>query len=145
MRNGTSFGTWLPVIIVGIVAAALVVGCRQETPPAPRTAAKVAEIAVVNPARGFVDSIALSPDASHVATGERNGSIRVWAHANAAAPIPLGEYRQAIVDLAFSPNAGMLASLGHHGEGAVRLCDATGFAAITSIVGGGKLTHGVEI
>ena len=67
MRNGTSFGTWLQVIIVG--AAALGVGCRQETPPAPTTAAKVAEIAVVNSAQGFVDSIALSPDASHVATG----------------------------------------------------------------------------
>jgi hypothetical protein len=58
MCNGTSFGTWLQVIIVG--AAALVVGCRQETPLAPTTAAKVAEIAVVNPARGFVESIALS-------------------------------------------------------------------------------------
>jgi len=67
MGKGTSFGTWLQVIIVG--GAALVVGCRQETPPAPTTVAKVAEIAVVNPARGFVDSIALSPDASHVATG----------------------------------------------------------------------------
>ena len=62
MGNGTSFGIWLQVIIVA--AAALGVGCRQETPLAPTTAAKVAEIAVVNPARGFVDSIALSPDAS---------------------------------------------------------------------------------
>jgi len=52
MRIGTSFGTWVQVIIVG--AAALVLGCRQETPPAPTTAAKVAEIAVVNPARGMV-------------------------------------------------------------------------------------------
>jgi WD40 repeat protein len=81
---------------------------------------------VVNPARGFVDAIALSPDASHVATGERNGSIRVWAHANGAEPISLGEYRQAIVDLAFSPNAGMLASLGRHPEGALRLWQPDG-------------------
>src|SRR6266581_4284596 len=45
MRIGTSFGTWVQVIIVG--AAALVLGCRQETPPPPTTASKVAEIAPV--------------------------------------------------------------------------------------------------
>ena len=113
-------GTWrLPTIVA---AAAIVIGCGREAPPAPAPAmTKVAEIAEVNTARGFVDSVALTRDASRVATGERGGRIRVWAPADAAAPITLGGYRQAIVDLAFSPDGGLLASLGRHGEGALRL------------------------
>jgi len=66
-------------------------------------AAKVVEIAEVNSARGFVDSIALPRDVSYVATSERGGRIRLWTAAGTEEPITL-QYRQAVVDLAFSPN-----------------------------------------
>src|SRR5437899_2135302 len=107
----------LPIVIG---AAALAIGCRQEAPVAPVVATRIAEIGEVNTAGGFVDSIALTRDASRVATGERNGSIRIWAPAGAAENT-LAKYRQAITDLAFSPDGGLLASLGRHGEGALRL------------------------
>src|SRR5439155_20016973 len=71
----------LPIVIG---AAALAIGCRQEAPVAPVVATRIAEIGEVNTAGGFVDSIALTRDASRVATGERNGSIRIWAPAGAA-------------------------------------------------------------
>jgi len=70
MRIGTSFGTWVQVIIVG--AAALVLGCRQETPPAPTTTAKVAEIAAVNPARRY-HTVAITDDATGFAASR-------WMH-----------------------------------------------------------------
>ncbi len=82
MRIATSIVTWRLPIIVG--TAALAIGCRQEAPLAPAMAAKVADIAEVNTDSGFVDSIALARDASRVATGERNGSIRLWALTAAA-------------------------------------------------------------
>jgi len=71
MRIGTSFGTWVQVIIVG--AAALVLGCRQETPPPPTTASKVAEIAPVNPARGYRIVVAITDDATGFAASR-------WMH-----------------------------------------------------------------
>ena len=75
----------------------------------------------MNSARGLVDSLALAPDAGLVATGERGGQIRVWATAGEPTPVSLGDYRQAIVDLAFSPDGRLLASLGRHRESALRL------------------------
>lgn len=115
-----------------IAAAAVALGCGRETPPAPAPmAAKVVEIAEVNSARGFVDSIALPRDVSYVATSERGGRIRLWTAAGTEEPITL-QYRQAVVDLAFSPNGGLLASLGRHGEGALRLWQPQARAGATA-------------
>jgi len=75
----------------------------------------------VSSARGLVDSLALAPDAGLVATGERGGQIRVWATAGEPASVSLGSYRQAVVDLAFSPDGRLLASIGRHRESALRL------------------------
>jgi len=109
----------LPVIVA---TATLVIGCGREAPPAlaPVMAAKVADVAEVNTPGGFLDSIALARDVGYVATGERGGRIRVWAPADRE-PITFGGYHQAVVDLAFSPSGDLLASLGRHGEGALRL------------------------
>ena len=105
-----------------VAATALAIGCGREAPPVPAPAmAKVADIAEVNTAGGFVDSIALARDVGYVAIGERGGRIRLWALADPAQPITLGGPRLAIVDLAFSPSGALLASLGRHGEGALRL------------------------
>jgi WD40 repeat protein len=75
----------------------------------------------VNPTGGFVDSIAINRDISRVATGERGGPIRVWSVGSDAEPITLGERRQAVIDVAFSPDGATLASLGRHGDGALSL------------------------
>jgi WD40 repeat protein len=101
-------------------AALLASGCR-EAPPARPLAARVAEIAEVNTAGAFVDTIAVARDASRVATGQRNGSIRVWSPAGAAEPATFGQARQAIVALAFGPSGELLASLGRRGDGTLRL------------------------
>jgi len=103
-------------------------------------AAKVVEIAEVNSARGFVDSIALPRDVSYVATSERGGRIRLWTAAGTEEPITL-QYRQAVVDLAFSPNGGLLASLGRHGEGALRLWQPQARGR-DGLEGGGRRPHG---
>ncbi len=85
-------------------------------------ATRIATLDEVNSsARGYVDSLALATDAGFVATGERGGQIRVWATAGDVTPASLGDYKQAVIDLAFSPGGRVLASLGRHVEGALRL------------------------
>jgi len=108
-------------ILVVVAIVALAIGCQREAPPAPVAVAKVADIAEVNTSGGFVDSVALAPDGSLVATGQRNGPIRLWATADPKEPIALDGRRQAIVDLAFAPGGTLLASLGRHRESALRL------------------------
>jgi WD40 repeat protein len=109
--------TCLAVAIGGMVAG----GCGRDGRPASATATRLATVPVVTSARGFVDSLALSPDGSLAATGERGGQIRLWSTAGEAPPVSLGDSRHAVVDLAFAPNGRLLASLGRHGAGALRL------------------------
>src|SRR5207253_10189299 len=91
--------------------AVLAGGCGREAPPVRSLAARVTEIAEVNTAGAYVDTIALSRDGSRVATGQRNGSIRVWTPASATEPATFGVSRQAVADLAFAPSGDLLASL----------------------------------
>ncbi len=109
------------LLFFAIGAAVLASGCGRETPPASPLAARVAEIADVNTPGAYVDSIALTRDGSRVATGQRNGSIRVWTPAESAEPATFSQGRQAILDLAFGPSGELLASLSRYGEGTVRL------------------------
>jgi WD40 repeat protein len=109
--------TSLALAIGGMTA----VGCGRDAPSGSPMATRIATLDAVNSARGLVDSIALSPDAGLVATGERGGQIRVWATAGEPAPVSLGDYRQAVIDLAFSPDGRLLASIGRHRESALRL------------------------
>jgi WD40 repeat protein len=78
--------TCLALAIGGMAA----VGCGREAPSGPPMATRIATLDAVNSARGLVDSLALSPDAGLVATGERGGQIRVWATAGEPAPVSLG-------------------------------------------------------
>ena len=109
--------TCLALVIGGLAA----VGCGREAPRAAPTATRIATLDAVNSERGLVDSLALAPDAGLVATGERGGQIRVWATGGELPPVSLGNYRQAVVDLAFSPDGRLLASLGRHRVSALRL------------------------
>jgi WD40 repeat protein len=104
-------------LALGTIAA---VGCGREA-PAP-LATRIATLDAVSSAQGYVDALALAPDAGLAATGERGGQIRLWAPtAGEPKPLTLGEYRQAIVDLAFAPDGRLLASLGRSRESALRL------------------------
>jgi WD40 repeat protein len=106
-------------LAIGVTVA---VGCGHDAPPGP-LATRIATLDPVNFGRGFVDSLALAPDAGLAATGERGGQIRVWAATTGGEPTPLslGDYRQAVIDLAFSPDGRLLASLGRGRESALRL------------------------
>jgi WD40 repeat protein len=108
--------------LVLAVAVLVTVGCGRDAPPSP-LATRIATLDPVNFGRSFVDALALAPDAGLAATGERGGQIRVWTATTAGEPTAasLGDYRQAIVDLAFSPDGSLLATLGRHSEGALRL------------------------
>jgi WD40 repeat protein len=98
------------------------VGCSHDAPSGLPVATRIATLDDVNSSTraGYVDSLALAPDAGLVATGERGGQIRVWATAGELTPVSLGDYQQAVIDLAFSPGGRVLASLGRHVEGALR-------------------------
>jgi WD40 repeat protein len=90
------------------------------TPPAP-AATKIASFDSVNSPRGYVDVVALTPDATLMVTGERAGEIRIWPTAGDPTPASLPSRKENIADLAFSPDGGFLASLGRAKEGALRL------------------------
>lgn len=109
--------TCLTLAIGGLAA----VGCGRDAPSGAPVVTRIATLDPVNSARGLVDSLALAPDSGLVATGERGGQIWVWATAGEPAPVSLGRYRQAVVDLAFSPDGRLLASIGRHRESALRL------------------------
>jgi WD40 repeat protein len=89
--------------------------------PPPPAATKITTFDPVNSPRSFVDALALAPDASLVATGERGGEIRVWPIFGDPTPVSLPSRKEAIADLAFSPDGRLLASLGRSKENALRL------------------------
>jgi WD40 repeat protein len=106
------------LVAVGLLTAAMAIGCQRQGPPT--VAVRIAEITEANTHGAFLDSVAVSPDGSRVATGERSGAIKVWTPAAASDPLRLGNYRQAVADLAFSPDGGLLASIGRHRESTLR-------------------------
>jgi WD40 repeat protein len=109
------------LIALGVLIALLAAGCGREATPARPLAVRVTEIMEVNTADAYVDTIALSRDGGRVATGQRNGSIRVWTPPNGTEPATFGVSRQAVLDLAFGPSGELLASLGVYRDGTLRL------------------------
>ena len=108
-------------IALGVLIALFASGCgREAAPPARPLAARVTEITAVNTPDAYVDTLALSRDGSRVATGQRNGSIRVWTLGNGTEPPTFGVPRQAVLDLAFGPSGELLASLGVYRDGTLR-------------------------
>jgi WD40 repeat protein len=117
VRRITPRMTCFALVIGGMAAVA----CSRGAPSVTPIATQIATLDEVNSRLGLVDSVALAPDARLVATGERGGHIRVWTTAGESTAVSLGNYRQAILDLAFSPEGRLLASLGRHRESALRL------------------------
>jgi WD40 repeat protein len=106
------------VFSVGIIAA---IGCGRSAPPPPM-ATQIATIDAGGSAGGYVEALALAPNAGLAATGSRTGQILVWSTtAGERVPASLSNYRESIADLAFSPDGRVLASIGRGGESAVRL------------------------
>jgi WD40 repeat protein len=120
-RGGSSLPSIRETCLALAVGVIAVVGCSRDALPELPLATRIATLDAVNSPRGFVDSLALAPDAGFAATGERGGQIRVWATAGEPTPLSLGDYRQAIIDLVFSPDGRLLATLGRHRESALRL------------------------
>src|SRR5262245_23756615 len=105
-------------IVLGVIAA---VGCGRSASPPPK-ATRIATIDAGSQASGYVDALALAPSARFAATGSRSGQIAVWSTAaGGQPPATLGNYRQSIADLAFSPDGQLLASLGRDRDGTARL------------------------
>src|SRR5690349_1710286 len=106
---------WL-VLALGTLATS---ACTGSALPPPR-ATKIATLDPVT-ARGYVDAVALTSDATLVATGERAGEIQIWPTAGDPTPVTLPSRKETVVDIAFSPDGAFLASLGRAKEGALRL------------------------
>ena len=113
MSSAPFRGAWI-VLSLGAIAA-----CTAAPPPPAAT--KIATFDAVNSPRGYVDALALTPDATLVATGERAGEIRIWPTAGDPTPVSLESRKETVADLAFSPDARLLASLGRSKDGALRL------------------------
>jgi WD40 repeat protein len=60
----------------------------------------------------FVSGLAFSPDASTLASGSMDGTIRLWSVASGKAIASLAGHMQETTDVAFSPDGRTLASLG---------------------------------
>ena len=106
---------WLALALGTLATAA----CTGTAPPPAAT--KIATLDPVSAGHSYVDAVALAPDATLVATGERAGEIRIWPTAGDPTPVFLPSRKETIADLAFSPDGGFLASLGRAKEGALRL------------------------
>ena len=78
-------------------------------------------------AAGGVNSVAFSPDGHKLASGNSDGTVRLWDVADPAHPRPLGQLltsrTSAVYTVAFSPDGHTLASGGL--DGTVRLWDIT--------------------
>src|SRR5262245_495948 len=109
-------------LVASVIAALGLVGggCERDAPVAPATRAVIVPVTPTS-ARGFIDALALSPDGTLAAIGERTGAIQIWSTAPEVMPVALGDYRQSVVDLAFAPGGRLLASLGRHRESLLRL------------------------
>src|SRR5262245_24457800 len=116
-------GRYLPRVpcLVFAIGALAAVGCGRSASPPPM-ATQIATIDAGGSAGGYVEALALAPNAGLAATGSRSGQILVWSTAAGEKfPASVSNYRESIADLAFSPDGRVLASIGRGRESAVRL------------------------
>lgn len=107
------------VFAFGVIAA---VGCGRNALPPPMAQRLASIEAGGSSAGGYLEAVALAPDAGLAATGSRSGQILVWSTTSGEkSPASLSNYRESINDLAFSPDGRMLASIGRSRENALRL------------------------
>src|SRR5262245_64816238 len=92
---------WLALGVFGTLATAACSGSA----PAPR-ATKIASFDPVNSPHGYVDTVALAPDATLVATGERAGEIRIWPTAGDRTPVSLPSRKETVADVCLSRGGG---------------------------------------
>ena len=87
---------------IGVIAA---VGCGRNALPPPM-AQRIASIeAGGSSAGGYLEAVALAPNAGLAATGSRSGQILVWSTTvGDKVPASLSNHRESINDLAFSPD-----------------------------------------
>lgn len=71
------------------------------------------------PAPEHVQAMAFTPDGRYIATGSRNGTIRIWNVSNSSAVAVLAAHRGGIWSLAFSPDGRQLVSAGEDRVGKV--------------------------
>jgi WD40 repeat protein len=77
------------------------------------------ELARLEGAPSHAASVAFSPDGTRIATGEADGTVRLWDAATGEQSMVLTGHTAMVVDVAFSPDGSRLASVGL--DGAMRV------------------------
>ena len=89
--------------------------------------ASLANVGAVTTDQGFINSISWSPkgSGSHLATGSRSGSIKLWDVASGRELRTFTRHTGTVYTVAFTPDGKSLASGGR--DGTVRLWDVSAF------------------